>query len=96
MSEVTSERILDALKLLPGWSYEGHALRKEFAFKNFREAISFIVRLSYEAEERDHHPEILNVYNRVTINLTTHDAGNQVTEKDLHLAEIIEGFNWVD
>lgn len=97
MSEhVSSERILEGLKVLPGWSYEGNALHKTFKFKNFREAISFIVRLSFEAEERNHHPEIRNVYNSVTLHLSTHDAGNQVTEKDLQLAEIIESFNWLD
>lgn len=92
---VSSEQILAALKDLPGWSYAGGALHKSYTFQNFREAISFLVRLSYEAEAMNHHPEIHNVYNRVELALNTHDAGNQVTHKDLELAAAIEGFNWL-
>ncbi|HEY9839332.1 MAG: 4a-hydroxytetrahydrobiopterin dehydratase [Candidatus Sericytochromatia bacterium] len=91
----SSEQILEALKQLPGWSYEGNALNKDFEFHHFREAVSFIVRLSFEAEARNHHPEIHNVYNKVKLTLRTHDAGDQVTDKDLQLAEAIEGFSWV-
>lgn len=92
---LSSEQILAALKHLPGWAYEANGLHKDFEFHHFREAVSFIVRLSFEAEARDHHPEIHNVYNKVKISLRTHDAGNQVTQKDLQLAEAIEGFNWI-
>lgn len=96
MSQALSEsQIQSALQQLPGWSYQEQAVSKEFQFENFREAISFLVRLSFEAEARNHHPEIHNVYNKVRISLTTHDAGNQVTEKDLQLAQAIEGFSWV-
>lgn len=83
-----------ALQQLPGWTYTEQALQKQFACENFREAISFIVRLSFHAEELNHHPELKNVYNTVAIRLTTHDAGNQVTAKDVALAQAIEGFNW--
>ena len=91
---LNSEAIQTALQSLPGWSYEEQALVKEFKFSNFREAISFIMRMSFYAEELNHHPELFNVYNTVQIKLTTHDAGNQVTQKDLDLAAAIEGFNW--
>ena len=52
--------------------------------------MSFIIRISYEAEQQDHHPEIYNCYNRVEISLSTHDAGNRVTQKDFNLAQAID------
>jgi len=93
-SQLSTEDINTALKPLSGWSYHNNALVKEFTFSNFREAISFIVRMSFYAEEFNHHPELFNVYNKVKLTLTTHDAGNQVTKKDIELASAIEGFNW--
>ncbi|MGV3523849.1 MAG: 4a-hydroxytetrahydrobiopterin dehydratase [Candidatus Sericytochromatia bacterium] len=92
---LSSAEIETALQQLPGWTYTEQALQKQFVCENFREAISFIVRLSFHAEELNHHPELKNVYNQVDIRLTTHDAGNQVTAKDLELAQAIEGFNWI-
>jgi len=83
------------LAALPGWSFEDDSLVKTFKFGSFREAVSFIVRLSFEAEERNHHPELANVYNRVDVRLRTHDAGNKVTESDLALAQAIENLSWV-
>ena len=56
----------------------------------FREAMSFLVRISFEAEQRNHHPEIYNVYKTVELALTTHDAGNKVTALDVELAAAIE------
>ena len=75
---------------LPGWSFAGGALEKTYRFSNFREALSFMVRVGFEAEALDHHPEWTNVYNRVAIRLSTHDAGNTVTAKDVALAHRIE------
>jgi 4a-hydroxytetrahydrobiopterin dehydratase len=89
------EAIAAALKTLPGWRHEGDALRKTFQLKSFREAMSFLVRLGFEAEQRDHHPEIFNVYGKVEITLRTHDAENRVTELDVELAKSIEAFSWV-
>ena len=80
-----------ALATLAGWKREGNAIAREFRFGSFREAVAFIVRVGFEAEQRDHHPEIWNVYNRVRITLSTHDAGG-VTEKDFNLARAGEGF----
>ena len=89
-----SDAEIDAgLQSLDGWSREGNAIRRQLQFGSFREAISFIVRISFEAEQRDHHPELTNVYNRVTIALSTHDAGG-VTEKDFDLARAINAVAW--
>lgn len=77
------------LGMLPGWVGDARAIRKEYRLGSFRAAITFLVRLAFEAEQRDHHPEIFNVYDRVTITLTTHDAGG-VTEKDFDLATAID------
>ena len=88
------EKVKAAIENLEGWSYEENAIHKQYTFENFREAISFIVRLSFHAEALNHHPELSNVYNKVSIKLTTHDADNQVTDKDIKLAQEIESFNW--
>lgn len=85
----------DALSDLEGWSHEDDKLQKTFEFSDFRAAISFIVRLSFYAEEMNHHPELENVYNTVSVALTTHDAGGKVTEMDVELASKIEEFVWV-
>lgn len=92
---LSESAVQDALGDLPGWRHNANRLEKEFEFSSFREAISFIVRMSFEAEERDHHPEMSNVYNRVSIALSTHDAGHVVTQMDLDLARAIEEFSWV-
>lgn len=81
-----------ALAALPGWRLDGNKLVKTFVLGDFREAMMFLVRMSYEAEALNHHPEIHNVYKTVTLALTTHDAGNQVTVKDVELAAAIESF----
>jgi len=84
-----------ALAALDGWSFSDDSLRKTYTFGSFREAISFIVRIAFEAEQRDHHPELSNVYNRVSVTLRTHDAGNRVTAADTELATAIENLAWV-
>lgn len=80
----------EALAKLPDWSHADHALERTFRFPDFRHAIAFIVQLAFEAEQRNHHPELSNVYDRVTVRLTTHDAGNRVTALDVELAERID------
>ena len=67
----------------------GKKVKKEFKFKSFIEAFSFMTKIAIYAEKKDHHPEWSNVYNRVEICLTTHDAGG-VTEKDIDLIKFIE------
>lgn len=87
---LSTGQIQEALKSLSDWKYEDDKLKKEFSFKNFRQAFAFLNRIAFEAEELVHHPEIFNVYNTVKITLSTHDAGGKVTEKDIQLAKRIE------
>jgi len=89
---LSDAEIDDALDALPGWIHQDDKLKKTYEFSDFREAISFIVRLSFYAEEMMHHPELENVYNTVSVSLTTHDADGQVTEMDVELASQIEEF----
>jgi 4a-hydroxytetrahydrobiopterin dehydratase len=88
-------KITAACTALPGWSYKRDALAKSFKFGSFREAMSFMTRVAFEAEEMNHHPEWTNVYNRVAIRLNTHDAGGKVTNKDVELAQRIQKISWV-
>lgn len=71
------------------WQEENNHLTRTFKFKDFSEAFAFMARVALLAEQQNHHPNWSNVYNTVTINLSTHDAGNVVTEKDRKLAEAI-------
>jgi 4a-hydroxytetrahydrobiopterin dehydratase len=87
--------IAESLRDLPGWAWEREALEKTFTFGSFREAMSFLVRASYEAEELDHHPDWSNCYSRVTVRLNTHDAGGKVTAKDVELARRLQRISWV-
>ncbi len=72
------------------WSEENNKLIKEFTFKNFTEAFGFMTKVAIEAEKMNHHPFWTNVYNKVNIELSTHDAGDIVTDKDRKLADIID------
>lgn len=72
------------------WTEADNALHREFTFKDFTEAFGFMTRVAFAAEAAGHHPEWSNVYNRVSIRLTTHDAGNTVTDKDRNLAAVID------
>lgn len=72
------------------WKEENDNLYRKFEFKNFSEAFAFMTRVAMAAEKMDHHPLWTNVYNKVEIWLSTHDAGNTVTEKDRKLATVID------
>lgn len=72
------------------WQEKDNQLTKEFEFKDFKEAFAFMTRVAFLAEKADHHPDWKNSYNKVTINLTSHDAGDKVTEKDRKLAKEID------
>jgi 4a-hydroxytetrahydrobiopterin dehydratase len=72
------------------WDETKEALYKRFQFKDFSEAFAFMTRVAFEAEKMDHHPKLTNVWNTVEIWLSTHDAGNTVTEKDRKLAAKID------
>jgi len=87
---MNKEEICERLEAMSGWAWETDRLLKTYDFKNFREAMSFLLRLSYEAEEQNHHPEIFNCYKQVKLSLNTHDAGGKVTEKDFQLALAID------
>jgi len=92
---MSSEEIASALGGLPGWRFENDALAKAFKFGSFREALSFMTRVGFEAEEMNHHPEWTNVYNRVMVRLNTHEAGGKVTAKDVELAKRFQRISWV-
>ncbi len=72
------------------WEESNNQLKKTFVFKNFAEAFAFMTRVAFLAEKMEHHPNWTNVYNKVTISLSTHDAGSTVTEKDRQLAMQID------
>jgi 4a-hydroxytetrahydrobiopterin dehydratase len=72
------------------WKEENNQLNKSFEFKNFIEAFAFMTKVAFIAEKMNHHPNWSNVYNKVSISLNTHDAGNTVTDKDRKLAEAID------
>ena len=72
------------------WIEENNMLKKSFKFKDFQEAFAFMTRVAFMAEEHQHHPNWSNVYNKVDIELTTHDEGNKVTAKDRKLAKAID------
>ena len=73
------------------WEERDGALHREFTFGDFSEAWAFMSRVALLAEKADHHPNWSNVWNRVTIELTSHDAGNTVTDRDRRLAAAIDG-----
>ena len=73
------------------WHEEKNTLYKKFEFKDFSGAFSFMTRVALASEKMDHHPLWTNVYNKVEIWLSTHDAGDVITEKDKKLAKIIDG-----
>lgn len=86
------DAIAEALLSLSGWTYDAARRRlvRVLTFADFREAFAFLTRVAFEAEAMDHHPEIENVYHRVTLALATHDAGDRVTETDVALARRID------
>jgi len=88
MIRLSQEEIDEELKSLPGWSVVNEKLHKEFQFENFNQAFGFMTRSAMEIEKMNHHPEWFNVYNKITIELTTHDAGG-ITKNDVDLAKIL-------
>ena len=80
--EIISETAaLQRLKALSGWELDGQAIRRKFTLPGFSDAVAFVVRLAFDAEAADHHPDILINYKRVTLTYTTHSEGG-LTEKD--------------
>lgn len=87
---LSREKIEAALRDLGDWRFEDDALVRQYELADFRTAMGFLVRIGFEAETLNHHPELRNVYNKVDVRLTTHDAGDQVTEQDVQLARRID------
>jgi len=83
---LTGDELARAVATLPGWSIAGGKLHREFKFPDFVRAFSFMSAAALVAEARNHHPEWFNVYGRVVVDLTTHDAGG-ITQNDLDLAK---------
>lgn len=81
MTTIAEDEARRRLSKLPGWELGGNAIRRQFTFNDFTEAIGFVVRLAFIAESADHHPDILVSYKRVTLTYSTHSAGG-LTMKD--------------
>lgn len=81
MVTIDAGRATERLKSLTGWTLEGAAIRRKFTFDDFAAAVAFVVRLGFEADAADHHPDILINYKRVTLTYTTHSEGG-LTDKD--------------
>jgi len=92
MEKITGKDCAAALERLPGWlAVSGRdAITKSFRFNDFNDAFGFMSRVALKAEAMNHHPEWFNVYNRVEVTLTTHDAGG-VTGLDIELATFMNG-----
>jgi len=88
MMRLSQTEIDEELKNLPGWSVINEKLHKEFQFDSFNQAFGFMTRAAMEIEKMNHHPEWFNVYNKITVELTTHDAGG-ITKNDIDLARIL-------
>ncbi len=94
ITPLTSDEIAAALEQLPGWSLraDGKAIERQFKYKDFSEAFGFMARVALLAEKADHHPEWSNVWNRVDITLTTHDAGG-LSARDAKMARAIDALS---
>ena len=91
MAKLTIEELRAALKRLPDWQLVANreAISRKFQFIDFDAAFAFMTRVALKAAKMDHHPEWFNVYNKVTVDLTTHDSGG-ITQKDVELAQMLE------
>ena len=91
MSLLTNDEITKSLSTLSGWKKDENQIAKEFEFKDFMEALSFVNKLGNEAEQMNHHPDIfIHSWNKVKITILTHSEGG-ITKIDFQLAEKIEG-----
>ncbi len=89
MKKFTDEEIRTQLKDLAGWKFNGRALEKQFSFRDFNETFGFMTRVALLAEQANHHPDWRGGYNRLTIELSTHDADG-ITTRDIRLASRID------
>lgn len=88
MFKLTPDAVNAELSVLEGWSIKNEKLHKEFQFADFSEAFAFMTKAAIECEKMNHHPEWFNVYNRLVIDLMTHDAGG-ITQNDVKLAKVL-------
>jgi 4a-hydroxytetrahydrobiopterin dehydratase len=79
MAKLGPEEARNLMQNLPGWELDGETLRRQFTFRGFADAVAFVVRLAFDAEAADHHPDILVQYKRVSLGFTTHSAGGLTT-----------------
>lgn len=89
MRKLDENEIQHQLEKVGGWKYKNNAIETTYEFDDFKEAFSKMTRIAFECETQNHHPEWTNIYNKVNIRLTTHDADG-VTRKDFNLALAIE------
>ncbi len=89
MKKLSESEIKEKLQEINGWEYNENAIHTTFEFIDFKDAFSVMTRIAFEAEAQQHHPDWSNVYNKLYISLSTHDAGG-VTENDFALAKSIE------
>ncbi len=90
INKANTEQIEAFLEHNPTWLLKNNKLHKEFTFKRFIDAFGFMTKIALLAEKANHHPEWFNVYNKLTIDLTTHEAGG-ITQRDFDLAAQIDG-----
>ena len=88
LTKLSQEQIKNELKNMLGWTVVEGKLHKEFQFDDFNQAFGFMTRAAMHIEKINHHPEWFNVYNKLIVDLTTHDAGG-ITENDIKLAKIL-------
>ncbi len=88
--KLSEQEIELALSGLKNWTVKDGKLYKEYQFKNFSEAMGWMVNVGIQADALNHHPEWLNVYNKVKVNLCTHDLGNVIGSLDVELAKIMD------
>jgi 4a-hydroxytetrahydrobiopterin dehydratase len=89
MALLTDDEIVTRLGALPGWTREANAIRREYGFKGFADALAFAARVAVIAAERDHHPDILLQFSKVTLTSSSHDAGG-LTARDFDLAKAVD------
>jgi 4a-hydroxytetrahydrobiopterin dehydratase len=91
MNKLSVQQVDAALTSLPGWSVVNEKLHREFKFADFVHAFGFMATAAIAIEKMNHHPEWFNVYSKVVVDLTTHDAGG-ITQKDVDLARMLDKF----
>tara|TARA_R100000935_G_scaffold8302_7_gene17441 strand:+ start:72212 stop:72493 length:282 start_codon:yes stop_codon:yes gene_type:complete len=89
MKPYTEKEVQEKLKDFEGLEYDDNAIHTAFEFENFKETFTIMTRIAFEAERLEHHPDWTNVYNKLHITLSTHDAGG-VTDKDFEFASVVD------